>query len=58
MGKKDFKSISTFISTFNTDIVNVVIIDVDIYSLAWKLKKAQVFAVSIKNLEFQAKKKV
>lgn len=32
-------------------------INVDVYRVAYKLKKAQVFAVSMRDLEYQAKKK-
>lgn len=48
--------ISTLISTHNKSIVNVILIDVDAYCTAYKLKRAQVFAISMKELEFQATK--
>lgn len=47
---------TTLISTPNIDIVDVAIINVDTYYAACNLKEAQVFAVSMKDLEFQATK--
>ena len=37
--------------------VDIVIIGADTYYLACRLKRAQVFAMSIRNLEYQAEKK-
>ena len=42
--------------TFDKSVVDVVIIGADTYHVACKLKGAQVFAVSIMNLEFQVAK--
>lgn len=40
----------------NIKKVNITMINADAYWIAWKLKKAQVFTASIRNLEYQAKK--
>ena len=56
MGKEDFKPISTLAPTFGTDVVDVVMIGADAYRLAYNLKRVQVFAVSMRDLEFQAEK--
>lgn len=40
-----------------TKKVDVTIIDIDTYYVTYKLKKTRVFAISIRNLEYQAKKK-
>lgn len=57
LDKEDFKLISTLISIFGTNIFDIVIIDADTHYLACKLKRAQVFAVSIRDLESQVKRK-
>lgn len=41
-----------YISIFGTKKVNVAIIGTDIYSITCKLKEAQVFAISIRDLEY------
>lgn len=38
--------------------VHVLLIDGNIYSETYELKRTQVFAVSVSNLEYQAKKKL
>ena len=43
--------------TFRKEIEDIIIIGADEYYLGCQLKKAQVFAISIKDLEFQAEKK-
>ena len=43
--------------TLGTKEVDVAIIDTDAYHVAYRLKKAQVFAVSMRDLEYQAEKK-
>lgn len=48
--------ILTQASTFDTKEVNIAMISVNAYCLAWKLKEALVFAVSIKDLKYQTKK--
>lgn len=48
---------SILILTPNINVVNITMIDANAYHIACKLKETQVFAVSIKNLEFQAAKK-
>ena len=45
------------VSTSVTKEVNVAMIDTDIYCITCKLKRAQVFAIFIKNLKYQAEKK-
>ena len=55
MGKQKPKTI--IISFFdNSDIVNIIMIGTNAYCLAYKLEKAHVFAISIKNLKFQVAK--
>ena len=44
----------TLAATFEKDIKDIVMIYADAYYLAYQLKKAQVFAISIRDLEFQA----
>ena len=39
------------------NIEDIVMIDANAYCLVYQLKQAQVFAISIKNLEFQVEKK-
>lgn len=56
MNKKNL-TISTFILKLDINIVNIMIMDVNVYHLAYNLKKIQVFVVLIKNLEFKAEKK-
>lgn len=42
-----------FISTLDKSVINIVIIGADAYCyIAYKLKKDQIFAIFIKNLEF------
>ena len=43
--------------TFGKDVEDIAIIDADACHLACQLKGAQVFAISIRALEFQAEKK-
>ena len=50
--------ILTLISTLNKNVINIVIIDADTYYVACKLKRVQVFAISMRDLEFQAAKEV
>lgn len=47
-------TVSTLAPTLSTDIIDIAIISADAYYLAYKFKRAQVLAVSIKNLKFQA----
>ena len=54
---KEDSPISILAPILGTDVVHVAIIGADAYRLACKLKGAQVFAVSMKDLEFQAEKK-
>ena len=54
-GKKELP-ISTLAPTFGKDIEDVAIIGADAYRLACQLKGAQVFAISMRDLEFQAEK--
>ena len=56
MGKEKLL-ISTLVSIFGKDVKDVAIIGTNTYCLACQLKRAQVFTISIKNLEFQAEKK-
>lgn len=49
--------ILTLVLTFRKNIKDIAMIDGDAYHLAWRLKKAQVFAISMRDLEFQAEKK-
>lgn len=49
-------TISTLAVSFRKDVIDIAIIGSDAYCLACQLKKAQVFAVSMKNLELQANK--
>ena len=51
LNKKDLL-ISILISLFDKSIVKITIIDTDAYYLACKFKKAQVFIIFMKNLEF------
>ena len=48
----------TFILILNIDIVDIAIIDINAYYLVCKLKKTQIFAISLRNLEFYIIKKV
>ena len=50
--------ISLLALSFGKNVENVTIIDADVYCLACWLKEAQVFVIFIKNLEFQAEKRV
>lgn len=43
-------------SILNNKKIDVIIIDINTYWIACKLKKAQVFAVSIRDLEYQREK--
>ena len=43
--------------TFEKNVEDITMIGADAYHLACQLKRAQVFPIFIKNLEFQAKKK-
>ena len=43
-------------STLATKKIDVTMIDADVYCVAYKLKRAQVFAVSMRDLEHQAQK--
>lgn len=45
-------TVSIITLTLSTNIVNVIIIDINIYYLLYKLKKAQIFPILIKNLKF------
>ncbi len=57
LDKKDLL-ILIFISTLDKSVINIVIIGADAYChIAYKLKKGQIFAVFIRDLEFQAAKK-
>ena len=49
--------ISRLAPTFRKNVENVAMISADAYCLAYQLKEAQVFAISIKNLKFLAEKK-
>lgn len=49
--KKDF-STSIVLLIFDKHIVNITMIGIDIYCIAYKFKRAQVFIVFIKDLEF------
>ena len=53
--KKDLP-IPSQTSTLGTKKIDVAMIDVDAYYAACRLKEAQVFAVSMRNLEYQAEK--
>ena len=44
-------------SSFKTQDINIVIISANIYYTTCYLKKAQVFAISIKDIQYQVKKK-
>ena len=50
---KENLPISTFIPIHDKSVVDIVIIGADIYHAAYMLKGAQVFAVSMRDLEFQ-----
>ena len=54
----DIKDLQILIweSTLDTKEINIAIIGVDAYCATCTLKKAQVFAISMENLEYQAKK--
>lgn len=57
---KDGLPILTFeiqVFTLATKQINVAIIDVDAYHVTCKLKRAEIFAISIRNLEYQVKNK-
>lgn len=43
--------------TLDKNIIDIIMIDIDTYYMAYKLKKAQVFVVFMKDLELQATKK-
>lgn len=43
--------------TFTTKEINISIIDANAYYVIYKLKKAQIFFVFMRNLEYPAKKK-
>ena len=43
--------------TFEKNVKDIAMISADAYCLACQLKSAQVFAISIRDLEFQAEKK-
>ena len=47
---------STLALVFRKDVEYIAIIDANAYYLACYLKKAQIFAISIRDLEFQSKK--
>lgn len=49
--------ILTFISKLDKSVINIAMISVDIYCAASRLKGAQIFAIFIKTLKFQATKK-
>ena len=55
-GKKEWPTL-ILVQVFGKDVEDVAIMGADAYHLACQLKGAQVFAISIKDLEFQAKKK-
>lgn len=57
LGKENL-TILVFTLILNTNVVDIAIIDTNIYYLVYKLKRAQVFAVLIKNLKFQVAKEV
>ena len=46
--------LETKISTFGNKKGNIIKIDADAYWIAWKLKKAQICAVSMRDLEYLA----
>ena len=48
---------SILTTTFGKKIEDVALIDVDAYCLVLLLKSAQIFAISIRGLKFQAEKK-
>ena len=54
-GKEELPT-STLATIFEQDVENVAMIDADAYRLACQLKRAQVFAILMKDLEFQAEK--
>ena len=51
LGKKKLPTL-TLASIFRKDVKDDAMIDADVYHLACQLKRAQVFAISIKDLEF------
>ena len=51
MGKKKLP-ISTLAPIFEKDVEDVAMIDADAYHLVYWLKRAQIFAISIRKLEF------
>ena len=53
LGKKELSN-STLALTFGKNIEDIAIIGANVYCLACQLKKTQVFAISIRDLEFQA----
>ena len=57
LGKEEL-SISILAPTFEKNVENIPMIDADAYRLAYQLKKAQVFAIFIRDLEFQVEKEV
>ena len=54
-GKEELPT-SILAPTFQKDVKDVAIIGVDAYCLACQLKGVQVFAISIRDIEFQAEK--
>lgn len=54
--KKDFP-ILTLALIFNKSIINIAMINLDAYYMPFKIKRVQVFAVSMRDLEFNIEKK-
>lgn len=47
-----------FVLILRMNVINIIMIDIDIYCLTCKLRKALVFVIFIRNLEYQAKKRL
>ena len=55
LGKEKLPT-STLAPTFRKNVEDIAMIDANAYFLAYQLKKAQVFAISIRDLEFHTEK--